>query len=98
EYRAGLAESLFFKYFVYVADQIAPQEIPANERSAGLPWIRPISKGKHSFVQAPYYEEEPLESRTSANSLHPGTASYAKMRLAAIPNVPTDGDAKLSNV
>jgi xanthine dehydrogenase/oxidase len=85
EYRAGLAESLFFKYFVYVANQIAPQEIPGDEKSAGQPWVRPISHGQHGFVQAPYYSGEPLASRTSDKSMGPGTAEYARMRRAAVP-------------
>ena len=84
EYRLGLAESLFFKYFVYVASHIAPQEIPEDEKSAGQPWVRPISRGKHGFVQAPYYQGEPLEQRTSSVSMHPGTMKYAMLRAAAV--------------
>jgi len=80
EYREALAEALFYKYFVYVASQIAPQEIPHNEKSAGEPWERKISSGIHGYVEAPYYAREPLQSRMSPVTMNPGTPSYAIVR------------------
>ena len=87
EYRKALAEALFFKYFVYVASQIAPQEIPPDEISAGQPWVRPISSGRHGYVRAPYYEWEPLQSRISPVSMNPGTPSYAAACAALAANI-----------
>ncbi len=80
EYREALAEALFYKYFVYVASQIAPQEVPPDEISAGQPWMRPVSGGTHGYIEAPYYEGEALQSRISRVSMNPGTPSYAVAR------------------
>src|SRR5258707_5925325 len=87
ECRKALAEALFYKYFVYVANQIAPQEVPPDEISAGQPWERKVSSGIHGYVQAPYYDGEPLHSRISSVSMNPGTLSYAVARAAAAVNV-----------
>jgi xanthine dehydrogenase/oxidase len=89
EYRKALAEALFYKYFVYVANQIAPQEVPPDEISAGQLSVRPVSSGTHCYVQAPYYDGEPLHSRISSVSMNPGTPSYAVARTAAAVNVET---------
>jgi len=80
EYREALAEALFYKYFVYVASQIAPQEVPPDEISAGQPRMRPVSGGTHGYIEAPYYEGEALQSRISRVSMNPGTPSYAVAR------------------
>jgi len=86
EYRKALAEALFYKYFVYVASQIAPQEISPEEISVGQQWVRPVSSGIHGYVEAPYYEGEPLQSRISLESMNPGTPSYAVARKALMPD------------
>lgn len=87
EYRKALAEALFYKYFVHVANQVAPQEVPPDEISAGQPSVRPVSSGTHRYVQAPYYDGEPLQSRISSTSMNPGTLSYAVARAASAVNV-----------
>src|SRR5260370_14224459 len=89
EYREALAEALFYKHFVYVASQIAPQEVPPDEISAGQPWMRPVSGGTHGYIEAPYYEGEALQSRISRVSMNPGTPSYAVARSALIPGALT---------
>ena len=88
EYRKALATALFYKYFVYVAQKIAPQEVPSDEISAAQPWERPISSGIHHYVQAPYYDGEPLQSRISSVSMNPGTPSYALARAASAAKFP----------
>lgn len=85
EYRKALAEALFFKYFVYVASQIAPQEVQPGEISAGKPWMRPVSSGQHCYVEAPFFDEEPLQSRISPVSKNPGTPGYAIARRTLMP-------------
>jgi xanthine dehydrogenase/oxidase len=43
EYRAELALSLFYKYFVHVAEEIETGELSSCVTSAGKPFVRPIS-------------------------------------------------------
>src|SRR5258708_3254370 len=83
ECRKALAEALFYKYSLYVANQIAPQEVPPDEISAGQPWERKVSSGIHGYVQAPYYDGEPLHSRISSVRINQGTLSYPVARPAA---------------
>jgi xanthine dehydrogenase/oxidase len=80
QYRADLALSLFYKYFVHVAGAIAPGEVTPDEASAGQRFVRAISSGEHRFVEAPYVEGEPLEPRISVLSMSPGTPRYAAAR------------------
>src|SRR4029079_6471499 len=43
EYKTHLAESYFYQFYVYVAEQIAPGSIPAELRSAGERPVRPVT-------------------------------------------------------
>jgi xanthine dehydrogenase/oxidase len=45
EYRISLAENLFYKFFVSVADLIAPASVSDEFRSAGMSHVRPLSRG-----------------------------------------------------
>ena len=58
-YRAHLAESFFYQFFVWVAEQVDPAIIPAPLRSAGA-WQqeRPVSRGTQSYE--PYPDEYPV--------------------------------------
>lgn len=52
-YRRQLAESYFYKFFVHVAEKIAPDEVPERDRSAGRQFDRPVSKGTQDFETYP---------------------------------------------
>lgn len=54
EYRIALTQSLLYKFFVSVALEINQQEVPEEVASAGVPAIRPISYGRHGFMNAPF--------------------------------------------
>jgi xanthine dehydrogenase/oxidase len=45
EYRISLVESLFYKFFVSVADSLAPSSVSDEFRSAGMSHVRPLSHG-----------------------------------------------------
>jgi xanthine dehydrogenase/oxidase len=52
-YRASLAETLFYKFFVSVADEIEPGRVPATVASAGKTYERPVSTGKQYYNSYP---------------------------------------------
>jgi xanthine dehydrogenase/oxidase len=58
EYRTHLAESYFYQFFVYVQEQIAPQGVPPEIRSAGIRQERPVSTGKQNYEK--YKDEYPI--------------------------------------
>lgn len=58
EYRESLARSLFYKFFVRVADEIDPGEVGSGVRSAGTEPARPVSGGRQTYNSYP--EEEPV--------------------------------------
>ena len=84
-YRKALALSFFYKCYLRVALLLAPDTVPAADQSAAVPFARSVSSGAHEFVEAPYYDGEPVAARTARFSLHPGTPDYRQMRLAAVP-------------
>lgn len=53
KYRLQLAESFLYKFFVHVAEQINPGEVPGRDRSAGEVFERPVSRGTQSFETYP---------------------------------------------
>lgn len=55
KYRRQLAESYFYKFFVHVAEVVAPGEVPSRDSSAGRVFNRPVSKGTQDFET---YEDE----------------------------------------
>ncbi len=57
-YRASLAENLFYKFFVAVADDIEHCEVPPKVRSAGETYKRPLSSGRQYYNSYP--EELPV--------------------------------------
>jgi xanthine dehydrogenase/oxidase len=57
-YRADLARTLFFKFFIRVALEVAPGEVPPEFRSAGLTPERPVSAGIQTYNSYP--AEEPV--------------------------------------
>jgi xanthine dehydrogenase/oxidase len=46
EYRISLAKHLFYKFFVSVAEEIAPGTVPGPFQSAGRPFTRPLCQGR----------------------------------------------------
>ena len=58
EYKTHLAESYFYQFYVYVAEQIAPGSIPAELRSAGERPVRPVTRGKQNYEK--YKDEYPV--------------------------------------
>jgi xanthine dehydrogenase/oxidase len=48
-YRLHLAKSYFHKFFVEVSGKIAPDLIPAPDRSAGVRYERPVSWGSQTY-------------------------------------------------
>lgn len=58
EYKAHLAESYFYQFFIYVAEQRKPGSIPAELRSAGERPVRPVTKGRQSYEK--YKNEYPV--------------------------------------
>jgi xanthine dehydrogenase/oxidase len=59
QYRIHLAESYFYQFFVYVAEQRAPGSIPPDLRSAGERPVRPVTKGKQSYEK--FKDEYPVD-------------------------------------
>jgi xanthine dehydrogenase/oxidase len=49
EYRISLGKQLFYKFFVSVANKIAPSTVSDVVRSAGVKQIRPLSRGEQEF-------------------------------------------------
>ncbi|MFQ6026033.1 MAG: molybdopterin cofactor-binding domain-containing protein [Dehalococcoidia bacterium] len=52
-YRKSLTETLFYKFFVYVALQVNPGEVSATVKSAGETYERPLSYGKQEYNSYP---------------------------------------------
>ncbi len=57
-YRRSLAETLFYKYFVGVALQVAPGEVGHDNKSASEDLKRPVSTGQEHYVVYP--DEAPV--------------------------------------
>ncbi|BCM87602.1 molybdopterin cofactor-binding domain-containing protein [Methylobacterium indicum] len=53
EYRTHLAESYLYQFFVHVLEQVAPGNVPAPLRSAGLRPERPLSTGRQAYEADP---------------------------------------------
>lgn len=72
EYRVHLAESYFYQYFLWVAEQVDPDSVPSEVWSAGVRYQRPVSKGKQAYekypgeypVNAPYIKAEAFMQAT----------------------------------
>jgi xanthine dehydrogenase/oxidase len=77
EYRVSLATTLFYKFFVGVALQVAPAEVGVRNRSAGVPYVRPLSYGQQHYEVYPseFPVSEPLV-KLSAFSQATGEAVY----------------------
>ncbi|MBH9576270.1 molybdopterin cofactor-binding domain-containing protein [Inhella proteolytica] len=53
-YRSHLAESFFYQFFIWVAEQVAPESVPPALRSAGQwPLERPVSRGTQAYQSYP---------------------------------------------
>lgn len=48
-YRTQLARGFFYKFFLHVAEQLAPGSVDAKNRTAAVHPTRPISRGQHTF-------------------------------------------------
>jgi xanthine dehydrogenase small subunit len=57
-YREALTESLFYKYFLHVVLQLCPGEVQPVNRSAGEPYVRPLSGATQDI--SVYPSEAPL--------------------------------------
>src|ERR1700723_2686577 len=67
EYRISLAKQLFYKFFVSVADELAPSTVADCIRSAGMKYVRPLSRGEQE-VRVDTQESpvgEPLVNRNA---------------------------------
>lgn len=53
DYRCQLAVNLFYKFFLHVAAAIDPQQVAPANRSAAIPYHRPLSSGKQLFTAYP---------------------------------------------
>jgi xanthine dehydrogenase small subunit len=76
-YRASLAENLFYKFAVAVADQIEPDKVNPTIRSAGKIYQRPVSTGRQYYNSYP--EELPVSDpyiKLSAFMQTTGEARY----------------------
>nr|CBA32608.1 hypothetical protein Csp_D33000 [Curvibacter putative symbiont of Hydra magnipapillata] len=58
-FRATLAENLFYKFFVAVAEASGATAVPPQVRSAGQNYVRPVSTGQQ------YYNSYPAEAPVS---------------------------------
>src|SRR6266404_2071454 len=58
-YRIHLAESYFYQFFVHVAELRNPGSIPADLRSAGERYVRPVTAGKQSYEK--FRDEYPVD-------------------------------------
>ncbi|MCA9701219.1 MAG: molybdopterin-dependent oxidoreductase, partial [Myxococcales bacterium] len=57
-YRTHLAESFFYQYFLWLAEQAGLDIVPPPLRSAGQPYLRPVSTGKQHYQR--YKSEHPV--------------------------------------
>lgn len=57
-YRESLARTLFYKFYVHVAEEIDPGEVGPGVKSAGTGLERPVSGGVQTYNSYP--EEEPV--------------------------------------
>ena len=76
-YRLHLAQSFFYQFFIYVAERVAPEEIPASLRSAGQRYVRPVSRGTQHYQS--YEDEYPVNEpyvKLSAFQQAAGEAVY----------------------
>jgi xanthine dehydrogenase/oxidase len=76
-FRASLAENLFYKFFVAVADETGLCKVPPDVRSAGETYARPVSSGQQYYNSYP--EELPVSDpyvRLSAFLQTTGEAQY----------------------
>ena len=79
EYRLELALTLFYKAFVSIALQVAPNEVSPQNKAAGLPFDRPLSSGEQHYEVYP--EEFPVSEplvKLSAYSQASGEAVYTQ--------------------
>ncbi len=78
-YRASLVETLFYKFFIKVADDISPNEVQRENRSAGESYHRPLSSGRQYYNSYP--EELPVSDpyiKLSAFMQTTGEARYTQ--------------------
>jgi xanthine dehydrogenase/oxidase len=54
-YRTHLAESFFYQFYIWVAEQVAPGTIVPALQSAGIRYERPVSRGTQTYQK---YEDE----------------------------------------
>jgi xanthine dehydrogenase/oxidase len=76
-FRASLAENLFYKFFVAVADETGLCKVPPEDRSAGETYERPVSSGQQYYNSYP--DELPVSDpyvRLSAFLQTTGEAQY----------------------
>jgi xanthine dehydrogenase small subunit len=76
-FRASLAENLFYKFAVAVADEIEPDKVDPTIRSAGENYQRPVSSGQQYYNSYP--EELPVSDpfiKLSAFMQTTGEARY----------------------
>lgn len=52
-YRESVAENLFYRYFLYVAEQLNPRVVGPSNRSGALPYRRPLSTGRQHVETYP---------------------------------------------
>ncbi len=76
-YRASLVENLFYKFAVSVANQIEPEQVSPQIKSAGTTFQRPVSSGQQQYNSYP--EEAPVSDpyiKLSAFMQTTGEARY----------------------
>ncbi|MEX2282324.1 MAG: molybdopterin cofactor-binding domain-containing protein [Gemmatimonadota bacterium] len=79
DYRVSLALTLFYKAFVSIALEAAPNEVSPQNKAAGLPFNRPLSSGEQHYEVYP--EEFPVSEplvKLSAYSQASGEAVYTQ--------------------
>jgi xanthine dehydrogenase/oxidase len=77
KYRRQLAESFFYKFFIYVAEQTKPGDVPPRDRTAGELFERPVSRGTQDYEVYP--DEYPVSRpiiKLSAFEQATGEARY----------------------
>jgi len=57
-YRESLTETLFYKFFLHVANNRVPKEVQPENRSGGEVYVRPLSGGKQTV--SVYHQERPV--------------------------------------
>jgi xanthine dehydrogenase/oxidase len=74
DFRLVLSDGLFFKFFVRIALAVAPSEVPARDKLAGFVLTRPISKGRHGTIAAPYRTADEASDATRVAAPAPSVA------------------------